>query len=66
MIVDDGAAVTSLEITDALTDEAKLALLDIDIRNKTIRGKSLRWDNQAKAWVPRGSEAASRVGASGP
>jgi hypothetical protein len=68
MIVDDGETVTSLEITEALTDEAKLALLDLDISNKAIRGKNLRWDSQSKAWVPRGREPAPSQGggASGP
>jgi len=33
-------------------DEARLALLDLDVTAEEVRGKTLRWDATAGAWVP--------------
>jgi hypothetical protein len=42
--------VTIVEITEPLTDDAKLALLDLDIRDAAYCGRTLRWDPQSGAW----------------
>lgn len=39
----DGRA-TVFEVSDDLSDEARLALIDIDMTNTEIRGHRLRWD----------------------
>ena len=49
--VDDGSAAT-IAITADTPDEARLALLDLDITDDTVRGKVLRWDSSASAWRP--------------
>jgi hypothetical protein len=48
--VNVGDVVTTLEITDTLTDEAILALLDLDLNDFAVRGQSLRWDGEIGAW----------------
>jgi hypothetical protein len=45
---DDAAA--TLVITSNLPDEARLALLDLDVTAEEVRGKILRWDSDAKVW----------------
>jgi hypothetical protein len=37
-------------VTDDLPDEARLALIDLDVTAKDLRGKTFRWDNEATAW----------------
>ena len=49
--VADGSAAT-IAITADLPDEARLALLDLDVTADELRGKVLRWDNSASAWRP--------------
>jgi len=49
--VDDGSAAT-IAITEDTPDEARLALLDLDITDDALRGKLLRWDGSASAWRP--------------
>lgn len=46
---DDGSAATII-ITDETPDEARLALLDLDVTADELRGKVLRWDEKAMAW----------------
>ncbi len=44
---------TYFEIADdGLPDEAKLALIDLDLTAEGIRGHRLRWDAEAQTWVP--------------
>jgi hypothetical protein len=33
-------------------DEARLALLDLDVTAEELSGKVLRWDSSASAWRP--------------
>jgi hypothetical protein len=47
--VDDGSAAT-ITITADTPDEARLALLDLDVTADELRGKTLRWDDDAMAW----------------
>jgi len=49
--VDDGSAAT-IAITEDTPDEARLALLDLDVTADAVRGKVLRWDGSASAWRP--------------
>jgi hypothetical protein len=44
-------------VTADLPDEARLALLDLDVTSDELRGKPLRWDSATGAWCP--SEALS-------
>jgi hypothetical protein len=46
----EGDGTATLVITDNMPDEARLALLDLDVTSKNVRGKVLRWDNESKAW----------------
>ena len=43
-------ATTIIIVTEDLPDEARLALLDLDVTADGVRGKTLRWDSQASAW----------------
>jgi hypothetical protein len=52
---EDGAAAT-LVITASTPDEARLALLDLDVTAEDVRGKLLRWDEEAMAWRPGDSQ----------
>lgn len=47
----DSSAAT-LVITADLPDEARLALLDLDVTAPELRGKELRWDSAAGEWRP--------------
>ena len=44
--------VTVVELEEELSDEARLALLELDIRAQAVRGRRLRWDAAAGTWVP--------------
>jgi hypothetical protein len=41
----------TIEIEEELSDNAWLALLDLDLESNSIRGKRLRWDPQAGDWL---------------
>jgi hypothetical protein len=56
----DGSAAT-IVVTDDTPDEARLALLDLDVTAPELRGKLLRWDEAVGAWRP--SESAQPDGA---
>ncbi|MGH3220095.1 MAG: hypothetical protein ACRDPY_15550 [Streptosporangiaceae bacterium] len=49
--VDDGSTATIVVSADT-PDEARLALLDLDVTADELRGKLLRWDSSASAWRP--------------
>jgi hypothetical protein len=51
----DGAAAT-LVITSDTPDEARLAVLDLDITAENVRGQLLQWDAAAETWRPSGTE----------
>lgn len=44
--------------TEGLPDEARLALLDLDVTAPELRGKELRWDEKTMAWRPSDAAAA--------
>ncbi len=35
-----------------MPDEARLAVLDLDVTADVVRGQVLRWDSSASAWQP--------------
>jgi hypothetical protein len=48
---DDGGAAT-LVITSDTPDEARLAVLDLDVTAEDVRGQLLRWDSETETWRP--------------
>jgi len=54
LVIDEVPVATVIEVDENLSDEAKQALLDLDIQSDTVRGQRLRWDTQAAAWLPKG------------
>lgn len=38
-------------VTADLTDDARLALLDLDLTHESMRGKILAWDENVRRWV---------------
>ncbi|MDE1675188.1 hypothetical protein [Nocardia gipuzkoensis] len=46
----DGCA--ALLVTDDLPDEARLAVLDLDLAEDSVRGKVLGWDPEQARWIP--------------
>jgi chromosome segregation ATPase len=48
----DADSVATIAITEDTPDEARLALLDLDVTADEVRGKLLRWDSSASAWRP--------------
>jgi len=48
---DDGAAAT-LVITSDTPDEARLAVLDLDVTAEDVRGRFLQWDSETGTWRP--------------
>jgi len=48
----DGDAAAKILVTADIPDEARLALLDLDVTAEELRGKVLRWDAAASAWRP--------------
>ena len=48
---DNGAAATLVLCSDT-PDEARLALLDLDVTAEDVRGRYLRWDAETQTWRP--------------
>jgi hypothetical protein len=46
LLVHSGPTTTVIEVNEDLPDEARLALLDLDIENDANRGQRLRWNAQ--------------------
>lgn len=46
------SAVITVVLTKELPDEARLMLLDLDLTSDEFRGRALRWDDAAGAWLP--------------
>lgn len=42
----------TLEVGAGMSDEARLALIDLDVDRPELWGHRLRWDEDAKAWLP--------------
>ncbi len=49
--VRDGSAAT-IVVTEDTPDDARLALLDLDVTADELRGKLLRWDSGSSSWRP--------------
>jgi len=50
-------AAATLVITSDTPDEARLAVLDLDVTAEDVRGQYLRWDSETETWRPGGTEA---------
>lgn len=48
---EDGSAAI-LVITPTTPDEARLAVLDLDVTTEELRGRLVHWDEKAAAWRP--------------
>ena len=48
---DDGST-AKIVVTADMPDEARLALVDLDVTDDAVRGKLLRWDGSASEWRP--------------
>ena len=55
----EGGASATMIVTEDLPDEARLALLELDVTAVELRGRVLRWDDTAQAWRPTDDEGAS-------
>jgi len=53
-----GDQAVKLVVTGDLPDEARLALLDLDVTAEELRGRELRWDAEAWKWRPSGEPLA--------
>ncbi|MFJ7496753.1 hypothetical protein ACIQZB_37465 [Streptomyces sp. NPDC097727] len=42
----------TIEMGAGLSDEARLALIDLDVERPELWGHFLRWDEEAMAWIP--------------
>lgn len=49
---DQEAALVTLEVDPAATGEALRALFDVDLAAPALAGRTLRWDEAARAWKP--------------
>ncbi len=52
LTVDASGAVTTVILPAELTDDARLALIDLDVTADGIRGETLYWDPTTKTWGP--------------
>ncbi|MFE9116098.1 hypothetical protein [Streptomyces sp. NPDC007172] len=43
---------TTIEMSAGLSDEARLALIDLDVNRPELWGHRLRWNEEAAAWLP--------------
>lgn len=53
--------VTTVELTSDLSEDAWLALLDMDFSAPEVRGKTFRWDGKESAWKDCGSRERRRT-----
>jgi hypothetical protein len=51
MIIPVDGAVTIIEISNELTDEARLALIELDPTAEGVHGQRMKWDTEAQAWI---------------
>jgi hypothetical protein len=51
-----GSSAATIVVTEDLPDEARLALLELDVTTAEVRGKQLFWDSHSQAWVARKEE----------
>ncbi len=42
----------TIEVESGLSEEARLALIDLDVERPELWGHLLRWDQEAEAWLP--------------
>lgn len=56
LVVGTGDDAAAFVVTGDLCDEAKLAMLDVDVTSDELRAKFLRWNDEAMAWCPDSAE----------
>ena len=47
-----GGQSITVELDSQMSDDARLALIDLDVTRRELWGKYLRWDEAQKAWLP--------------
>jgi hypothetical protein len=50
LVVRQDSADTVIVLSDEMTDESRLALIDLDVTADGVRGMRLRWDDESKSW----------------
>jgi hypothetical protein len=60
LLVQEDDSLTVLEISEDLPDDARWALLDLDIKAPAVRGHRLRWNAYTETWEPTVSEPPPR------
>lgn len=52
VVVEADPVATVIDVDEDLSREARLALFDLDVQSDAVRGRHLKWDSHAAAWVP--------------
>jgi hypothetical protein len=52
LVITYQAAETTIILPHQMTDQARLALIDLDVTTEEIRGNTLRWDSASETWRP--------------
>jgi hypothetical protein len=50
-----------IELDSQMGDDARLALIDLDVKRPELWGKRLRWDETTKAWCPTPDDSGTRT-----
>ena len=50
--IGEGRRAITIELDERLSDDAKLAMFELDVESEVLRGHRLRWDRQSGAWLP--------------
>ena len=53
-------ATTTIVLTGEMSDDAKLALLDLDLESDKVKGKTMKWDSEAGSWTSVTPQASRR------
>ena len=59
LVVEDATTNTVVVIPEQLTDDARLALIDLDLTRDGVRGEILHWSPGSKTWRPIGVGAST-------
>jgi hypothetical protein len=51
VLLHDSETIVELDVEGMFSDEAKLALIDLDLSAEGIRGHRVKWDAKARQWV---------------
>jgi hypothetical protein len=56
LVIQQGTAETAIVVPEQLSDDAWLALVDLDVTADGVRGAIIRWDNDTRRWRPVGRD----------